>query len=163
MTYQHPTRSDLPETTRAQVADLLNASLATAIDLALQAKQAHWNVKGPSFAALHALFDQVHADASGWVDTLAERAVQLGGVAQGTLQAVGDRTALAVYPLDLVDGRAHVDALASAMARFAAGTRAAIERTATAGDAVTSDLFTGLTSAADKTLWLLEAHLQSDR
>jgi len=159
----HSTRIDLAAKTRARMIDLLNARLADAIDLQLQSKQAHWNVKGPQFIALHELFDQLAGELDGHVDELAERVTALGGVAEGTLQAVAGRSRLDAYPLDLSDGRAHGDALAAAYARFGKSVRKAIDEAAKAGDADSSDLFTGISRGADKSLWLLEAHLQADR
>jgi len=159
----HSTRIDLATKTRAKVITLLNARLADAIDLQLQAKQAHWNVKGPSFIALHELFDTFAGEISGYVDDMAERITALGGIAEGTLQAVASRTRLEAYPLEIADGRAHLDALAAATARFAKAARKAIDEAAKAGDADTSDLFTGISRGVDKSLWLLEAHLQADR
>lgn len=93
------TRNDLASATRTTVIATLAPALATAIDLALAAKQAHWNVRGRQFAPLHALFDQVADAAGAWADELAERIVQLGGVADGTLAAVARHTALAPYPV----------------------------------------------------------------
>jgi starvation-inducible DNA-binding protein len=159
----HSTRIDVAIKTRTRMTTLLNARLADAIDLQMQARQAHWNVKGPSFVALHELFDRVAGELGANVDDLAERITALGGVAEGTLQAVAGRTRLEAYPLEIADGRAHLDALAAAMSRFAKAVRKAIDEAAKAGDAGTSDLFTGVSRAADKTLWLLEAHLQADR
>src|SRR5690606_23118194 len=75
----HPTKNDLPERTRTGVVDLLAPHVASAIDLMLQAKHAHWNVKGPNFIALHELFDKVAATAQKHADGLAERIAQLGG------------------------------------------------------------------------------------
>ena len=159
----HRTRIDLAARTRGRMIELLNARLADAIDLQRQAKQAHWNVKRPNFIALHELFDQLAGELDGHVDEMAERITALGGVAEGTVQAVGGRSKLAAYPLDISEGRAHVDALAEAFARFAKGVRKAIDEAGKAGDADTSDLFTGISRSADKGLWLLEAHLQADR
>lgn len=159
----HSTRIDLSAKTRARVIALLNARLADAIDLQLQAKQAHWNVKGPSFIALHELFDTLADQLDGHVDEMAERITALGGIAEGTLQAVAGRTRLEAYPLEIADGRAHLDALAAACARVAKAVRKAIDEAAKAGDADTSDLFTGVSRGLDKSLWLLEAHLQADR
>lgn len=159
----HSTRIDLAPKTRAKVIGILNARLADAIDLQLQAKQAHWNVKGPSFIALHELFDQVATGIGAHVDEIAERITTLGGIAEGTVQAVSGRSKLDAYPLEIADGRAHLDALAAALARFGKAVRKAIDETGKAGDADTSDLFTGISRAADKSLWLVEAHLQSDR
>ena len=114
----HQTKNDISLETRTKVVALLNARLADAIDLTLQGKQAHWNVKGPQFIALHELFDKVVESAEDWVDDLAERVVALGGVAEGTVGAVGKKTTLAAYPIDISDGPEHVDALSSALAKF---------------------------------------------
>jgi starvation-inducible DNA-binding protein len=153
------TRNDLASTTRTTVIAALTPALATAIDLALAAKQAHWNVRGRQFAPLHALFDQVAVAAGDWADALAERIGQLGGVADGTLGAVARHTALAPYPVAATAGDDHVQAIAERLAGFAALSRAAIAATGEAGDAVTSDLFTELTAGADKQLWMVEVHL----
>ena len=153
------TAHDLSLSTRTTIAALVAPALATALDLGLSAKQAHWNVRGPQFVALHALFDQVAAAAGAWADELAERIVQLGGVADGTLAAVAAHTALAPYPAGATAGDDHVAAIAERLAGFGALTRAAIAATGEAGDAVTSDLCTELTAGADKQLWMVEVHL----
>jgi len=160
---RHPTRNDLREEVRGPMVELLNAQLADAIHLAMQAKQAHWNVKGPHFAQLHELFDQAYAQATGWVDLVAERAVQLGGAAEGTLAAVHGRTRLPAYDEGLVAGQAHVEALTQSLANLAASTRAAVDQADEAGDKGTADLFTEVSREADKLLWMLEAHLHPER
>jgi starvation-inducible DNA-binding protein len=159
----HPTKNDLPEATRKELITLLNVELASAVHLGLQAKQAHWNVKGPQFLQLHELFDQVYTEATAWVDTIAERAVQLGGVAEATLELIAKRSKLPAYGLQLSAGREHVDAISSALAQFGKSVRAAIDAAAKAGDADTADLFTEVSRGADKLLWFVEAHLQADR
>src|SRR6201993_5007366 len=88
------TKNDLSEATRSKAVNLLNARLADAIDLQTQTKHAHWNVKGPNFIALHELFDKINEDVEDYVDDIAERAVQLGGIAQGTAPVAGQRWAL---------------------------------------------------------------------
>jgi starvation-inducible DNA-binding protein len=158
-----PSRIDLPEEARRHLVEVLNGRLALAIDLALQAKQAHWNVKGPSFAGLHETFDKVADEAHEFVDLIAERAVQLGGVAEGTVQTVAGRTSLSVYPGDIFEGRAHVNALASALAEFGKHVRAAITETGDLGDEDTSDIFTQVSRATDKLLWMVEAHGHTER
>src|SRR6201997_1594579 len=110
------TKNDIPEGTRVKVIELLNARLADCIDLQTQIKQAHWNVKGPSFIALHELFDKINEEVEDYVDDIAERAVQLGGVAEGTARMVAKRSSLSEYPAKAVDGRSHVEALSSALA-----------------------------------------------
>lgn len=158
-----PTRHDLPEKERGQLVALLNRHLAACIDLQLQAKQAHWNVKGPLFHALHALFDQVHAAAEEFADALAERAAQLGGVAEGTLQHVARQSGLPAYPADAVDGVRHLEAMAAAVAHVVRGVREAIAQAAELGDQATADLFTEVTRGLDRQLWMVESHLQAER
>jgi starvation-inducible DNA-binding protein len=155
-----PTRNDLPEKVRSGAVALLNQQLVDAVDLALQAKQAHWNVKGPSFVALHELFDQVVEELLEHADDLAERAVALGGTAFGSVRYVAKASRLASYPLDIESGRAHVLALSAAIAAFGASARAAIEVASTLGDGDTSELFTEVSRGIDKLLWKVEAHAQ---
>jgi len=157
-----PTKNDLPESTRVNVVALLNTSLADCIDLQMQAKQAHWNVKGPNFIALHKLFDEVNVAVSDYVDEIAERTVQLGGVAEGTVRMVAKRSSLPEYPMTAIDGQSHVDALSTALAKFGKAARKAIEEADDFGDLDTADLFTGLSRGIDKWLWFVEAHLQSE-
>jgi starvation-inducible DNA-binding protein len=156
------TRIDLAEGTRREMVGILNAQLADAIHLGLAAKQAHWNVKGPHFVPLHELFDKLYDQASGWSDDLAERAVQLGGTAEGTLELVGKRTRLASYDVSLQEGDGHLEALSDRIAAFGRSVRAAIDAASGAGDQGTADLFTGISRDADKTLWFFEAHLRRE-
>ena len=152
------TRNDLPEEVRRLMIGLLNQQLADGIDLAYQAKQAHWNVKGPSFIALHELFDEVVEEIEEHVDDLAERAVELGGTAYGTVRVAAGRSRLAEYPLDLASGQEHVAALSTALVKFGKTARAAIDAAAGGGDADTADLFTEISRGVDKLLWKVEAH-----
>ena len=156
-----PTQNDLREKTRRAMIELLNQQLADVLDLCLQAKHAHWNVKGPNFIGLHELFDKVAEELEEFGDDIAERAVELGGVALGTIQGVSKKSRLPGYPLDLVSGLKHVTVLSGALAKVGASTRDAIDLAATAGDADTADLFTEVSRGVDKLLWFVEAHLQA--
>jgi starvation-inducible DNA-binding protein len=157
------TKNDLSEAVRAKAVKLLNARLADAIDLQTQTKQAHWNVKGPNFIALHELFDKVNEDVEDYVDEIAERAVQLGGVAEGTARMAATRSSLGEYPAKTVDGTSHVEALSSALAAFGKSARKAIEEANDLGDLDTADVFTEISRGVDKWLWFVEAHLQAER
>jgi len=159
----YTTKNDLPQQTRTKVIDLLNARLADAIDLQTQMKQAHWNVKGPSFIALHELFDKVNEDVEDYVDLIAERVVQLGGTALGTARSIVQRTQLNEYPLDIASGRDHVEAVASALALFGKSARQAIDTSDELRDKDTADIFTEISRGVDKWLWFVEAHLQAER
>jgi starvation-inducible DNA-binding protein len=157
------TKNDIPEATRVKVVELLNARLADCIDLQTQIKQAHWNVKGPNFIALHELFDKINEDVEDYVDDIAERAVQLGGMAEGTARVVAKRSSLLEYPVNAADGRSHVEALSSALAAFGEAARKAIDQANELNDLDTADLFTGVSRGIDKWLWFVEAHLQAER
>src|SRR5437868_2089026 len=121
------TKNDLPEESRIKAIRLLNAQLADCVDLQTQTKHAHWNVKGPNFIALHELFDKINEEVEDYVDEIAERAVQLGGIAEGTARSVAKRSSLPEYPANTVDGRSHVEALSSALAAFGKSARLAID------------------------------------
>jgi starvation-inducible DNA-binding protein len=159
----HKTRNDLPDNIRKAAIDVLQARLADAVDLITQAKQAHWNVKGPSFVGLHDLFEKVAKDGREHADLIAERITALGGVAEGTAAVAAERSTLPRYPLDIADGPAHVEALSTALAAFGKAARAAIDGTSEMGDQVTADLFTEVARCTDKDLWLVEVHAQAKR
>jgi starvation-inducible DNA-binding protein len=154
----YPTQNDLPLDQRTELNALMNLRLASAIDLQLQMKQAHWNVKGPSFIGLHKLFDEIDESIEEYVDMIAERIVQLGGIAEGTIRIAASRSRLDEYPPELSEGMAHVSAVASALAAFGKEARATIEEANAFDDADTADLFTEVSRGIDKWLWFVEAH-----
>jgi starvation-inducible DNA-binding protein len=156
----YETSNDLSLATRRSLSEVLNEQLADAIDLHLQAKQAHWNIKGPNFVGLHELFDRIAAQARDYADEIAERAVALGAVARGTLQAVSGQSQLREYPLEVREWRDHVRAMQDALATFGRGARRAIEDATALNDADSADLFTEISRGVDKSLWMVEAHVQ---
>ena len=156
----HNTKIDLAEDKRSELVDILNQRLADVADLKSQAKQAHWNVKGMHFIALHELFDRVAAAADEHTDLIAERITTLGGTAYGTVRQAAQKSSLAEYPLEITDGTAHVDALSSALADFGKKVRGDIDRAGEIGDQDTADLFTEISRETDKNLWFVEAHIQ---
>ena len=157
----YTTKNDLPESKRVEVIALLNQRLAEAIDLQTQCKQAHWNVKGPSFIGLHKLFDEINEAVEGYVDLIAERVVQVGGIAEGTVGAVEQRSSLPDYPLALSTGLEHVAALSDALAAFGRTARIGIEEMNELEDAGSADVLTEISRGVDKWLWFVEAHQQS--
>ena len=157
----YQTRIDISEDQRLEVIALLQPSLADAVDLFTQVKQAHWNVKGPNFIALHELFDRVAEAVEEQGDMLAERITALGGQADGTARIAARDSSVPEYPLELSTGQSHIIAVADRLAGFAARARSNIDAAATLADAGTADLFTEISREIDKQLWFVEAHLQS--
>ncbi|HQU92882.1 MAG TPA: DNA starvation/stationary phase protection protein Dps [Pyrinomonadaceae bacterium] len=157
----HETKIDLAKGKREKLVGILNQSLADSIDLVYQAKQAHWNVKGPNFIALHELFDRVATELDTHVDDLAERITTLGGIAMGTVRLSAENSSLAEYPHEISDGTAHVDALSTALSDFGKKARKNIDATDEIGDKDTADLYTGISRNVDKLLWFVEAHNQA--
>ena len=156
------TRNSLPEKTRLEITALLQERLTDSIDLMMQAKQAHWNVKGHNFIALHELFDKVYTDTGKYVDLIAERIVQLGGIAQGTIRVVAKKSSLPEYPLDITSGKKHVAELAHAIAFYGELVRKATTTSTQLKDADTADILTEVSRGADVNLWFVEAHEQSE-
>jgi len=155
------TQNDLDSNTRKVIVDLLNARLADSIDLALAAKQAHWNLRGAQFIAVHEMIDGFRTEIDGHVDTIAERIAQLGGTALGTSQVVAKSTTLPPYPTDIHNIEDHLVALIERFGAAAHTIRGALNDADDAGDAGTVDILTAYSRALDKSLWFLEAHTQA--
>src|ERR1035438_7821070 len=159
----HETENDISLKRRTELNALMNQRLASAVDLQLQMKQAHWNVKGPSFIGLHELFDKVAEAAEQYVDMIAERIVQLGGVAEGTVRIAASRSRLPEYSPEIADGMAHVEGVARALSTFGQEARSTINEADELDDADAADLFTEVSRGIDKWLWFVEAHSQATK
>lgn len=150
----------LKSNTKTTMIGLLNERLAEAIDLALAVKQAHWNLKGPTFIAVHEYLDTLRTDLDGHVDTVAERIAQLDGIALGTVQVAAKATSLPPYPTDIRKVDDHLSALVERVAATAKAVREAIDTADEAGDADTADIFTAYSRDLDKHLWFIKSHLE---
>ena len=144
---------------KTAISELL-ACMADAAALSMALKQAHWNVKGPNFIAVHELFDAVKARLDPEIDEMAERVQQLDGVAIGTVEEVAKNTALDPYPTDLTKSADHLREISARFRAYGERVRIAVDTTAEAGDADTSDILTSASRQADKDLWFIESHLE---
>jgi starvation-inducible DNA-binding protein len=156
--YKSPSR--LPEPARAEIAQSLGTVLADGLDLHSQVKVAHWNVKGPHFAALHPLFEQFATGLAGFNDELAERAVTLGARVAGTARQVTRASRLAELPGEVVQGLDLSAALADRMEAYVDGVKAARGVAERHGDQDTQDLLTGVVEQLEKDAWFLRASLE---
>ena len=159
-TQMHETKNGTKGNALKVSCETLQARLADGIDLALDIKQAHWNLKGPQFIGIHLMLDGFRDEMDDLNDKVAERITQLGGTARGTTQAVAGETKLPPYPLDVYAIADHLAALIDRYGSYANAVRGNIDETDEAGDAGTCDLFTEISRAVDKQLWFLEAHVQ---
>jgi len=156
--YRSPSR--LPEGARVQVAESLSATLSDGLDLHSQIKVAHWNVKGPHFAAFHPLFEGFATALAGFNDDLAERAVTLGARVGGTARQVAKGSRLQELGADSVKDLDLAAQLADRFEQYLDGVRAARGVAEKAGDQDTQDLLTGVVEQFEKNGWFLRASLE---
>ena len=151
------TRHPLPAAAREASVALLQHGVVLGIDLERLAKQAHWTLRGPTFIALHELFDEVAETAVEFTDLCAERMLALGGVPDGTSVTVASKTTLPAFPVGLMPAEKHIELLGVALAAYAAFVYDAIRGTADASDPTSSDVFTEISRGLDQVLWKIEA------
>jgi starvation-inducible DNA-binding protein len=156
--FRSPSR--LPEGARVQVAEALAATLSDGLDLHSQIKVAHWNVKGPHFAAFHPLFEGFATALAGFNDEIAERAVTLGARVGGTARQVAKSSRLPELGADSVKDLDLAAQLADRFDAYLDGVRAARGVAEKAGDQDTQDLLTGVVEQFEKNGWFLRASLE---
>jgi starvation-inducible DNA-binding protein len=159
----YKTKIDISQKVRIQMQSILQDRLSDSIDLTIQAKQAHWNVKGPNFIALHELFDKIAAECQNYADLIAERMVQLGGKADGTINKTAKDSSLPKYPTEISTGKEHIIFFSHALATYGELIRKAIGQANELNDAGTADIFTEISRGVDKNLWFVEAHIQAEK
>jgi len=152
--------SHLPEDARAKIAGTLNARLADGLDLHSQIKVAHWNIKGPQFAAFHPLFETFAVSLANHNDALAERAVTLGARAYGTARHVAKTSKLPDYPQETSRDMEHVLLLAQRIETYLEGARESRGIAEKHGDTDTVDLLTQVITEFEKHAWFLRASLE---
>ncbi len=150
--------AELNQDTRQAMVDLLNENLSNTIALTLAVKQAHWNLKGRGFIGVHELLDGVAERLRDGADTMAERAVILGGFAKGTAEVVSKQAKMEAYPLEESDIDKHIVALKERFLFVGGEVRKAIDAASEAGDEDTADLFTEVSRAIDKDAWFIGAN-----
>lgn len=154
--------STLPERVRDGMANVIQSVLYDATDLALMARQCHWNVRGKDFGPLHAFFGTLYDALGPLADDLAERVAALGGPAAGTARATAQATRLPEFPGHLYMGCDLVRELAPRWAAVANAARYAASLANEMDDQASVDLLGSAALQLDKLLWQLEAHLEGE-
>jgi starvation-inducible DNA-binding protein len=155
----HTARIDIPPEIRAYLITLLNSTLSCSVELRSHIKQAMWTVKGADILQLQALFVTMATELEAYADLVAERIAVLGGVARGTARTAATQSTLLEYPSDLIEGNAHVLALAERFASYATTLRTSMKHAMDVEDMASAALYTDITRGVEKRLGLLEAHL----
>lgn len=149
-------RQILPTETRDQVVLHLQSSLIDQIDLALQAKQAHWNLRGPGFRSVHLHLDEIIDGAREASDEIAERIAALGVAADGRAATVAHSTELDNFPAGIVSVQDAIRVISDHMATCSTSLRARISKVGD-DDPISEDLLIGICRALEKQLWMLES------
>lgn len=157
--YKSP--SHLSESARAAISTSLNALLASGLDLHSQIKVAHWNIKGPGFAALHPLFETFAVGLAAHNDSIAERAVTLGAKAYGTARHVAAQSKISEYPQETTRDLEHVRLLADRIEQYLTECRASRTVAEQNADTDSVDLLTAVISEFEKHAWFLRASLDA--
>ncbi|GGV03816.1 DNA starvation/stationary phase protection protein [Streptomyces litmocidini] len=148
--------SPLPEGDREIAGAALQATLVDLLDLALVAKQAHWNLYGPRFRSVHVQLDEVATIARDHADTMAERAAALGVSPDGRAVTIAGTSGVPAFPSGWTKDGDAVDALVRTFSAVIGRVRERIEATGPA-DAVSQDLLIGLTAELEKQSWMFQA------
>jgi starvation-inducible DNA-binding protein len=142
-----------PDAAAFTAAAALQKVLPKLVALSLDAKQAHWNVTGDAFLALHELTDRIAGDARAWTDRVAERAVALGFAVDARPRTVA--ASAGQLPAGRLGSLEAVTELAEVIDRVAATTRTALDHTE--GDPVAHDVLVAVLEGLDKYRWMLTA------
>lgn len=150
--------TSLDRSRRDQTIEQLNKGLATMADLALVAKQAHWNVRGPNFQGLHELLDVIAGETREWSDMLAERAVTLGGTAHGTSQDIVKVSALKAFPREEHRWETLANEVHERMHTAAEQLRSYASELD--DELITQDMMVEIVQGLEKRAWMLRSHLE---
>ncbi|MET9679026.1 Dps family protein [Streptomyces coeruleorubidus] len=149
-------KSPLSDASLKTVSEALQGALVDLVDLALVAKQIHWNVVGPRFRSVHLQLDEVVDIARKYSDTVAERAAALGIPPDGRAATVAVGSGIGVTPEGWVDDTTAVRTLVEALGAVITRMRGRIETTGEP-DPISQDIFIGITADLEKHHWMFQA------
>lgn len=155
----YPTQNTLDVKTREKVIPLLNDSLAKLLQLSLLTKQAHWNMRGPNFISVHEMLDPFNDKLLDFADEVAERIAQLGGVANGTPEAIIAQLDNNNYPQNISQVEDHLSALLTRYGFVAKHIKSVLQQDTDMHDDVGANILTDVVQELEKYIWFIEAHL----
>ncbi len=143
---------------RRIVAEGLAKVLADTYTLYLKTHNFHWNVTGPMFQTLHAMFETQYTELAGAIDLVAERIRALGHFAPGSYAAYAKLASIPEEE-DVPAAREMVRLLVEGNEAVARTARAVFSAADKAGDEPTADLLTQRLQVHEKTAWMLRSLL----
>lgn len=153
------TNIGLPDKTRAQIAIILAKLLADEYLLSVKTRNAHWNVEGPDFHAMHAFFEQQYEQLEESIDDIAERIRAIGHGAPGSLSLMLKHTRLKELDKHLVTSAEFIAVLLADHEQIIRQLRQDAPKCAELGDDGTNDFLVGLMADHEKMAWMLRAAL----
>jgi starvation-inducible DNA-binding protein len=148
------------EADRSAIAQGLSRVLADTYTLYLTTHNFHWNVTGPMFNTLHAMFMQQYTDLWGSVDLVAERIRALGHFAPGSYADFGRLASVPDAPAQPPKALEMVRVLVTGHEAVARTARELVPVAEKAGDQPTLDLLTQRLDFHEKTAWMLRSMLE---
>lgn len=153
-------QTGISDQNRQAVAAELSKLLADEFLLYTKTRNAHWNVEGPDFHAMHVFFENQYEQLDEIMDDVAERIRALGHYAPATLKSYLALTHLTEASREKNDSRGFVSELLTDHEQIIMHLRENINHfAADYHDAGTSDFITGLMETHEKMAWMLRAHL----
>ena len=155
-----PINIGISEKDRAAIAKGLSHLLADTYTLYLTTHNFHWNVSGPMFNSLHAMFMAQYTELWNAVDPIAERIRSLGHPAPGSYAQFGQLTSLKDAPITPPKALEMVAILVEGHEAVARTARSIFELADKASDEPTADLLTQRLSIHEQTAWMLRVLLE---
>ena len=145
---------------REQIADGLSHLLADSFTLYLKTHNFHWNVTGPMFNTLHAMFMAQYTELWTAVDPIAERIRSLGSPAPGSYAQFGALASIKDAPAKPPKAMEMVKILVDGHESVARTARSIFPLADAAGDEPTADLLTQRLTVHEQTAWMLRSLLE---
>lgn len=142
-----------------ELVEKLKVVLADSYTLFIKTQNYHWNVTGPNFQSLHALFEEQYNDLFAANDDLAERIRTLGEVAPGSYKAFGELTNITESVGTPPKSDDMVKDLASDQEKIVNSLNAALKEAQKINDEATTDMIVGRISVHQKNSWMLRSSI----
>ena len=149
----------ISEENRNAVSAQLAKLLADEFVLYTKTRNAHWNIEGPDFHAMHLFFESQYEQLDEVMDSVAERIRKIGHYAPATLTQLLQLTHLTEATANKNDSAGFIKELLQDHESIITFIRGNINPFANDyHDAGTSDFITGLLETHEEMAWMLRAH-----